>query len=141
MPSSQPELLAPAHRAAVVFDGGSLGNPGRGYGSYRLRLDDGDWRPAVRIEHGARVTNNEAEYRTLVAALEALAGTVDDPADTALEVFGDSQLVIYQLDGSWKVRAGNLAADHARARALLARFGRVKLCWQPRSRSVALLGH
>lgn len=138
---ARPTPTSASARCAVVFDGGSLGNPGRGYGSYRLRLGDGDWAPAVRLEHGPQITNNEAEYRTLIGALEALAALLPDPATTALEVFGDSQLVLKQLDGKWKVRAGNLVADHARARALLAKFGPVHLTWQPRARSVALLGH
>jgi len=126
---------------AVVFDGGSLGNPGRGYGSYRLRRGDAAWGPIVRLEHGSRITNNEAEYRTLIGALEALVAALDEPGATALEVLGDSQLVLQQLKGAWKVRAGNLVADHARARALLDRFGAVRLVWQPRAKSVALLGH
>lgn len=139
MPSSLPATAT--HRCAVVFDGGSLGNPGRGYGSYRLRFDNADWGPVVRLEHGARITNNEAEYRTLIGALEALLATLSEPGGAALEVLGDSQLVLRQLEGKWKVRAGNLVADHARARALLAPFGQVRLTWQPRARSVALLGH
>jgi ribonuclease HI len=142
MPSKTPDLAAStARRCDVVFDGGSLGNPGRGYGSYRLRFGNEDWGPVVRLEHGSRITNNEAEYRTLIGALEALLALVPEPGGAALEVFGDSQLVLRQLEGKWKVRAGNLVADHARARALLAPFGQVRLIWQPRARSVALLGH
>jgi ribonuclease HI len=141
MPTPSRSRPQPPARWAVVFDGGSLGNPGRGYGSYRLRCGDGPWLAAVRLEHGARVTNNEAEYRTLIAALEALLAQLPDPAATAVEVFGDSQLVLRQLDGQWRVRAGNLVADHAQARSLLARFGAARLTWQPRAASVALLGH
>jgi ribonuclease HI len=95
----------------------------------------------VRIEHGPRLTNNEAEYRTLATGLEALLGRLADPAQAEVEVYGDSQLVIRQLEGAWKVRAANLVDDFRRNRALLARFGRVHLIWQPRARSVALLGH
>jgi len=124
----------------IVFDGGSLGNPGRGYGTYRLRQADEPWSAPVRLEYGNRVTNNEAEYMTLLAALEALAGAAD-PAGVSLEVLGDSQLVLKQLAGEWKVRADNLRSLHARGRALLRRFGRVKLSWHPRAKSVTLLGH
>jgi ribonuclease HI len=141
MPSkgAQPRLVGQA--CAIVFDGGSLGNPGRGYGSYRLRLGDGPWSAAVRLELGSRVTNNEAEYRTLIAGLEDLVARLPDPANATVEVLGDSQLVLNQVAGRWKVRAGNLVADHARARLLLARFGQAHLVWQPRAESVALLGH
>ena len=118
-----------------------LGNPGRGYGSYRLRIQDRAWSPPVRLEFGERVTNNEAEYRALLAALEGAAAAVSDPRRVALEVRGDSLLVINQLRGTWTVRADNLRPYHARARAALARFGTARLIWQRRSASVDLLGH
>jgi ribonuclease HI len=128
-------------RFAVVFDGGSLGNPGRGYGTYRIREADGAWEPPVRRDYGDAVTNNEAEYRTLIAALAALLDRDDAPAEIELEVFGDSQLVLRQLAGEWKVRAANLGPYFREARAQLDRFGRVRLTWQRRAASVALLGH
>jgi len=128
-------------RYQIVFDGGSLGNPGKGYGSYRTRVPDGDWAPPVRLEFGKDMTNNEAEYRSLVAALATLAAESPDPAAIELEVLGDSQLVIYQLKGDWKVRAANLAPLYDAAREAAARFASVTYTWQPREQSVQLLGH
>ena len=58
-----------------VSDGGALGNEPatpKAYGSYRLATRDGR-RQTVRLELGT-ATNNEAEYRTLIAALKDLAG-------------------------------------------------------------------
>ena len=128
-------------RWQIVFDGGSLGNPGRGYGSFRLRPPGADWEPAVRLEYGDRVTNNEAEYQTLTAGLAHLAERAADPGRIAIEVFGDSQLVIRQLEGAWKVRTPSIRPFRDAAAAQLARFGGVKLTWQRRDKSVALLGH
>jgi len=128
-------------RYDVVFDGGSLGNPGQGYGSYRLRPAGGEWSPPVRLDYGDGVTNNEAEYRTLIAALDALAAAHADPRDVAVTVYGDSQLVIRQLEGKWRVRAANLFPFWAAARESAARFGRMTYTWQRRDISVALLGH
>jgi ribonuclease HI len=125
----------------IVFDGGSLGNPGKGYGSYRIREAGGAWAAPVRLDYGKDVTNNEAEYRTLVAALATLAADGPDPAGVAVEVFGDSQLVLYQLKGDWKVRAANLAPLYSAAHAAAARFAQVTYTWQPREKSVTLLGH
>ena|SRR5438552_1838981 len=128
----------------IVFDGGSLNNPGRGYGSFRLRG------PAVgsrieRREFGQGVTNNEAEYRALIEALEALLAALEraggDPAATSVLALGDSQLVISQVAGRWKVGSPNLVPLNRRARDLVGRFGRVELRWHPRARSVATLGH
>ena len=62
--------VAAGPELTIVFDGGSLGNPGKGYGSYRLRPPGGEWEAAVRLDFGGGVTNNEAEYRSLLGALE-----------------------------------------------------------------------
>ena len=56
----------------IVFDGGSKGDPGLGYGSYEITLDD-EVIARTTLEYGDRVTNNQAEYTTLVRALEWLA--------------------------------------------------------------------
>ena len=125
----------------LIFDGGSLGNPGRGYGSYRLRAAGGDWSDPVRLEFGARVTNNEAEYRALIAGLEALARDCPDPGRIVVEVTGDSQLVLNHLKGAWKVRAANLRPWYETARRAASRFKAVRYTWQPRTHSVRLLGH
>src|SRR5690242_11228135 len=55
----------------LIFDGGSIGNPGRGYGSYQVSVR-GKAEPVQRLEFAGTSTNNEAEYATLIAALEAL---------------------------------------------------------------------
>lgn len=125
----------------IIFDGGSKGNPGRGYGSFRIRPAGLAWFPAVRLEFGDGVTNNEAEYRSLIAAFEQLASEVADTSSLQVEVFGDSKLVLEQLAGRWKVRAANLAPIWREARAAAARFGAVRYTWHSRDHSVDLLGH
>jgi ribonuclease HI len=128
----------------VVFDGGSLNNPGEGYGSFRLEVRGA---PAVveRLHFGPGVTNNEAEYRTLVAALEAALARAraagQDPRTLKLVAYGDSQLVVNQVAGRWAVRAPNLRPLYDRVRTLLAAFGQAEVRWHPRARSVAALGH
>lgn len=128
----------------IVFDGGSLGNPGHGYGSYAI---DGPGGYAAKeklsyADRGDRVTNNEAEYLTLIGALERLAGDLGGRAGRVrVSVRGDSQLVISQLRGVWKVRKEELKPLHYRASLLLDRFGRFELAWQPRSETVKVLGH
>lgn len=128
----------------IVFDGGALGNPGRGYGSYELATRAGQHK-RKRLEFGDRITNNEAEYLTLIAALEELAAMVARhdrrPAEFSVCIRGDSQLVVEQLLGRWKVKHPNMRPLHARARALLDDFGRVDLAWHARANSVRTLGH
>ena len=128
----------------IVFDGGSLGNPGRGYGSYQITVGESPPR-IVRLEFGARITNNEAEYLALIHALEDAAATLKaqhvDPKTTKVEVLGDSQLVLKQTSGEWKARVPHLQRLRDRARALVDGFGSVALTWHPRIHSVRVLGH
>ena len=128
----------------LVFDGGSLGNPGHGYGSYHVASPRGRTfhEQLDFAERGDRVTNNQAEYLTLIRALERLREVLGERAATAtVEIPGDSQLVINQLNGRWKVKNADLQPLHERARSLLAAFGSTDLRWHARSNSVELLGH
>ncbi|MGQ9683325.1 MAG: ribonuclease HI family protein [Anaerolineae bacterium] len=126
------------------FDGGSKGNPGPGYGSFVLALDDRELQRR-RLDFGPRVTNNEAEYRALIAGLQEalnwLAGQHADPAGHDIEVRGDSQLVLSQVRGNWKAHEPRMAALRDAALALLKRFRRYTLRQVPRHASVRLLGH
>ena len=129
----------------IIFDGGSRGNPGQGYGSYALqRNEDGKLR-RKRLRFGDQVTSNQAEYQALIAALEDLIGTIEkagrSPGDFSADIRGDSRLVMRQLDGSWKTKSLTLMPLRDRAEELLAEMGSVKLTWQPREESVRILGH
>jgi ribonuclease HI len=137
--------MSPSNGAAwdwrIVFDGGSLGNPGRGYGSYRVQPAGGEWEPPKRLEFGGRVTNNEAEYRTLIAALRDVAARGPHADRWHVVVLGDSLLVLNQLRGQWRVKADNLRPLFEEARSLSRAYGRIQYSWQRRDRSVELLGH
>jgi ribonuclease HI len=128
----------------IVFDGGSLNNPGHGYGSYRLTVT-GEDPQMVRLDFGSPVTNNEAEYRALIAGLEHALREVQtrglDPTAVRVQVRGDSQLVLKQVGGQWKVKMAHLQPLRAKAAALVAQLGNVVLTWQPRAASVRILGH
>ncbi len=129
----------------LIFDGGSLGNPGPGYGSYVLiRNVDGAQR-MERLDFGEEMTNNEAEYRTLIAGLQDIVSTIEraghDPSAFSIEVRGDSRLILNQVAGDWKVRQAHLRPLCDRARELLHRFGEFQLTWQERAESVDTLGH
>jgi ribonuclease HI len=135
--------LAPI-QIRIVFDGGSLGNPGRGYGSYQITV--GESEPRIeRLQFGDRITNNEAEYLALIRALDDAAATLRavniDPKAAKVEVRGDSQLVLKQTTGEWKARLPHLQALRDRARGLVDAFGSVALTWHPRAHSVRVLGH
>ncbi len=129
----------------IVFDGGSHGNPGPGYGSYALiRRHDAKER-IVRLEFGRDMTNNEAEYEALIAALKGLIDRVEQAGrasrDFSLEIRGDSKLVLNQIRGTWKARNDRMRALRNRARSLLSRFDAHRLVHQDREESVRILGH
>jgi len=129
----------------LVFDGGSLGNPGPGYGSYALiRASDGHkW--VVRLDFGGEMTNNEAEYDTLIAGLgdliERIAEAKRNPSEFSVEVRGDSRLVINQVSGVWKAKDERMRARRNQVRELLNRFAAHRLKLQPRQESLRILGH
>jgi ribonuclease HI len=128
----------------IVFDGGSLNNPGHGYGSYQLTIGTG--RPRiVRLDFGSPFTNNEAEYSALIRALEDAAASLRaeglDPHRARVEVRGDSQLVLRQIGGEWKVKMPHLEKLRNQARSLLKQFGEHELIWHRRAESVRVLGH
>ena len=128
----------------LVFDGGALGNPGAGYGSFRLTDRDG-FCEISRLDFGENVTNNQAEYRTLIAGLEAAlrhaANLGWQATALQLRIRTDSQLVVEQVLGRWKVRHPDLQPLNARAREMFARFGSTDIAWHPRIESVRILGH
>ncbi len=130
--------------AELIFDGGSRGNPGQAFGSFRLRYGRGRLTTPVRQRFG-RATNNQAEYLSLIAGVEALLAQLGDegvdPGSVRLRIRGDSQLVLSQLEGKWKVKNAVLKALHQRAQELLSAFGEVSFVHQPRRATIRALGH
>jgi len=78
-------------------------------------------------------TNNEAEYRALIALLE----TAVEHGVGSLIVHGDSQLVINQVAGDWSVGAPRLVPWYRQARRLVKRIGQVDWRWIPREQNRA----
>ena len=103
-------------RAVLVeADGASRGNPGPA--SYGVVLTDADSGEVI-AEHGERIgtaTNNVAEYRGLIAGLELVR---THAAGAEVEVRMDSQLVVEQMNRTWKVKHPDMKALWERATSL-----------------------
>jgi ribonuclease HI len=112
-------------RVVVYFDGGSRGNPGPAAIGAVVWDESGELptRVATVSEYIGEATNNAAEYRAVIAGLEA---ALESGARRVL-VRGDSMLVIEQLRGKWRVKNAGLRPLFEEARALLAQFGEVVL--------------
>ena len=111
----------------AYIDGGARGNPGpAGYG-VRVERPDGTLVDEFRESIGI-ATNNVAEYRGLLAALEwARAHHCRQ-----VRVRSDSLLLVQQMLGNYKVRNPGLQPLHARARLLVHEIGRVAFEHVPR---------
>jgi broad specificity phosphatase PhoE/ribonuclease HI len=113
----------------VEADGGSRGNPGpAGYGAVVRDPDSGDVL-AERQEGLGVTTNNVAEYRGLIAGLEAAA----ELGASAVEARLDSKLVVEQMSGRWKIKNAMLQPLALRVRELASQFDRVTYTWVPRA--------
>ncbi|KUP97036.1 bifunctional RNase H/acid phosphatase [Thermobifida cellulosilytica] len=119
-------------RLVVEADGGSRGNPGpAGYGALVRDAGTGELLAEVAEPIG-EATNNVAEYRGLIAGLEAVADI--DPA-ASVEVRMDSKLVVEQMSGRWKIKHPALQPLALRAREVAASLGAVSYRWVPRSQN------
>ena len=115
----QPRALPPRHDHRAI-DGGSRGNPGpAGYGVHIVE-DDGSVVEELHESVGM-ATNNVAEYHGLLAAL----AWAIDRGLTTLHVRSDSELLVKQLRGEYRVKNPNLQPLYADACALVRRIGRV----------------
>jgi ribonuclease HI len=107
-------------KARLSTDGGARGNPGPAAYGYVLEAEDGH----VLAAHGEAIgtaTNNVAEYRALIAGLEkAIELGVDE-----LEVISDSELLVKQMRGEYKVKNEALRDLWTEAGELADRLGSV----------------
>lgn len=117
-------------RWTVYADGASRGNPGEAsIGS--VVYDESGKEVATVSRRLGRATNNEAEYQAAIAGLEealALGGG-------AVDLRMDSELIIRQLQGRYKVRNARLAPYYQRLVELLGRFDPVTFEHVPRARN------
>ena len=118
---SQPSLFGDVggHSATANIDGGSRGNPGpAGYG---VRIEQADGTIVELKEFLGSCTNNVAEYSGLLAALRwAAAHQVSQ-----LRVKSDSELLVKQMRGEYRVKNPGLQPLYEEARSLIRRIGRV----------------
>jgi ribonuclease HI len=105
----------------AYIDGGARGNPGpAGYGA-RIETPDGS---VVAELHGGLgvATNNVAEYNALLAALQ----WARDHDQREVDVRADSELLVKQMRGEYRVKNPGLQPLYTRARLLVAQLDRVR---------------
>jgi ribonuclease HI len=105
----------------AYIDGGARGNPGpAGYG---VRIEAADGTLVDELHGGLGVaTNNVAEYNGLLAALQWAV----DHRERRVQIRADSELLVKQMRGEYKVKNAGLQPLHARARLLVGQLDHVK---------------
>lgn len=104
------------------IDGASRGNPG--HSAYGVRITESDGGEVATLgEYLGRQTNNHAEYRGLIAALRwAIEHEVE-----AFEVRSDSQLMVRQMEGRYRVKSAALRPLYEEASALARRISLLRI--------------
>jgi ribonuclease HI len=104
-------------KLTVNVDGGARGNPGPAAIGAVVRGADGE----VLEERGERIgraTNNVAEYRALLLGIELAAAL----GASELELIGDSELIVRQVEGKYKVKDATMKELHGEVKSALRPF-------------------
>lgn len=115
--------------ATLFADGGSRGNPGEAAYGFVLTLSDGR-----TIEEGISIgiaTNNYAEYCGVIAGIEKAA----ELGVTTLDIRLDSQLIVRQITGQYRVKEPSLKPLHEKAKTALLRFRKFSIEHVPREKN------
>lgn len=104
-------------KLTVNVDGGARGNPGPAAIGAIVRDGDGEVL-AERGERIGRATNNVAEYKALLLGIELAAAL----GAGELELVGDSELIVRQVEGRYKVKDATMKELHGQVKAALAPF-------------------
>ncbi len=108
-------------KARLFTDGGARGNPGPAAAAYVLETDDGTVLDACGEAIGI-ATNNVAEYRALVAGL----AKATELGVSEVEVVSDSELLVKQMNGEYRVKNAALVELSLEAARLARQIGRVR---------------
>jgi probable phosphoglycerate mutase len=123
----------PARVVLRLFtDGAARGNPGPAGMGVVIEAEDGTrlWGGCAYL---GEITNNQAEYKALIAGIRKAADWKPD----RLEVHMDSQLVVEQMSGRYKIKNTDLQALAMEAKKLLAAFPEVTFNYVPRAKNAA----
>jgi ribonuclease HI len=106
-------------RVIIYTDGGSRGNPGPSGAGAVVKNVKGKNVASISAYLGLR-TNNWAEYEALILALRAAVDSFGSPVPHPVVVRMDSELIVRQMEGKYKVKHPLLKEQHMKVRVLIA---------------------
>ncbi|MDJ0271558.1 MAG: ribonuclease HI family protein [Aigarchaeota archaeon] len=104
-----------SHEAEIYVDGASRGNPGPAGIGYIIKIGEQSFK---HRQHIGVATNNQAEYHALIKSLEKALQLGVKKA----HVYSDSELLVNQVNGIYKIRNTQLSALHQKLQQLITRF-------------------
>jgi ribonuclease HI len=117
-------------RLRLHVDGASRGNPGEaGFGVYVTAPDGSE--VASLFGYLGQATNNVAEYQALLHGLRFAL----ERGASEVEVYSDSELLVRQLEGRYRVKNAGLIPLYREAQGLLLRFAKSRVSHVPRERN------
>ena len=121
----------------IFCDGGSLNNQSAkdrsAYLSYKVNDD------IYREKDLGTLTNNEAEYRSLISSLNFLLDNRLQNNEVIINM--DSALVVNQVNGKWKIKSPSLMKLNKVSKDLIKNFPKLDLCWIDNLKMKQVLGH
>lgn len=123
----------------IYFDGAcGPRNPGGRCGCGAVIFKNREIIKEIAVEYIPEIkketSNNIAEYYALLKALEFL--IKEGLQDSVIQVFGDSKLVINQMKGVWKIRAGLYLEQAVYTKRALEKFSNIRFKWIPREQNI-----
>ena len=118
-------------KVVIYADGASRGNPGLAAIGVTIKDEQGRLVAAISRRIG-RTTNNQAEYRAIIAALEEAAKLGAEEAEVNL----DSELVVKQVNGKYRVRKATLKPLYQRVKRLQSLLHNSTITYIPRQQNI-----
>jgi ribonuclease HI len=119
----------------IYSDGGARGNPGPAAIGYIIKDASGKTLAQAGLVIGV-ATNNVAEYKAIICALQA-AASFKDFKEFEIQAFLDSKLVVEQLLGNWKIKKPHLVGLSVQVKRLERNFEKVEYRHIPREKNTA----
>lgn len=107
----------------IYTDGGARGNPGPAGSGAVIYSNDGKVLKRIALYIG-ETTNNQAEYKAVVAALEYMVTLLSDKiANPTIQMYLDSKLIVEQMNGRFKIKNEGLKPLYWQIRDLIMKLG------------------